>query len=280
MNDKYSAALKAVIAGSVFLVGYLTSDILKFAGLRRVLGSAEFNLLVNFLQIAFCTGAIIFVYRTGLKGALSELGLWRSPFKRAIVFSLIATLPMLIGFAATSNLAAGLSLVNILAFTVISPLAEEVLFRGYIFRQLYRRVKTGFWPAVLLPSLLFALGHLYQSKGVWDFVAITLITGLGGVLFSWVFMRWKDNLWVPFGLHFLMNFWWEIFAVDDTALGGWVANIARFLTVAAAIFLTLYKDRFWKPLPVEEENIAEIKAPADQTGKISFSAGEMIFGEK
>ena len=30
-----------------------------------------------------------------------------------------------------------------------------------------------------------------------------------------------------FGLHASMNLWWEVFAIDDTALGGWLANGAR-----------------------------------------------------
>jgi hypothetical protein len=44
-----------------------------------------------------------------------------------------------------------------------------------------------------------------------------------------------------------MNLWWEVFGVADTALGGWIANVARLFTVVIAILLTVYKDRFWKP---------------------------------
>ena len=105
--------------------------------------------------------------------------------------------------------------------------------------------------------MLFGLAHMYQSKGTWDFVGITAITGIGSLLFCWIFMRWQDNLWVPFGLHFLMNFWWDVFAVDNTALGGWLANIARILTVIIVIVLTLNKDKIWNRLPLEEENIGE-----------------------
>jgi hypothetical protein len=62
-------------------------------------------------------------------------------------------------------------------------------------------------------------------------------------------MRWQDNFWPVFGLHALMNLWWEVFAVDDTALGGWLANAARLATVVVGVLLTIYKDRIWKPLP-------------------------------
>jgi hypothetical protein len=58
------------------------------------------------------------------------------------------------------------------------------------------------------------------------------------------------------------------FAVDDTALGGWLANGARFATVAVAILLTIFKDRFWKPVaaavePAREEQDRSIDNQGD-----------------
>jgi hypothetical protein len=68
-------------------------------------------------------------------------------------------------------------------------------------------------------------------------------------------MKWRDNVWVVWGLHAGMNLWWEVFNVDDTALGGWLSNGARLATVIVAVLLTIYKDKIWKPLPSEAENI-------------------------
>jgi len=130
----------------------------------------------------------------------------------------------------------------------IAPFAEEVLFRGYMFGQLYRQARWGFWLSALIPSVLFALGHAYQGNGFWELAGIFTVTGLGSLLGCWVYMQWQFNLWVVFGLHCLMNLWWELFGVADTALGGWIANGARLLTITAAILLTIYRDRFWKPL--------------------------------
>lgn len=113
----------------------------------------------------------------------------------------------------------------------------------------------GFWLSALLPSALFALAQVYQSNDLSELLGIVAITGSGGLLFCWVFMRWQDNLWPVFGLHAAMNLWWEVFAVDDTALGGWVANGARLLTIVLAVLLTIYKDRIWKPLPAETGNV-------------------------
>ncbi len=48
---------------------------------------------------------------------------------------------------------------------------------------------------------------------------------------------------MPILLHMLMNAWWAIFAVADGAVGGLYANIFRALTIAAAVLLTINRDR-------------------------------------
>ena len=83
-------------------------------------------------------------------------------------------------------------------------------------------------------SLIFAIGEVG-------------ITALGGMLFAWIVFRW-DSLWPAIALHSFMNLAWEIFGVDDwthqhqagaSAIGTGVANIARLVSIALAIALTL-----------------------------------------
>jgi len=158
---------------------------------------------------------------------------------------------MLLAFAVPSSINAKMSLLSVGVGCFVAPFAEEVLFRGYMFGQLYRRARWCFWLSALIPSALFAFGHAYQASGFWELVEIFVVTGLGSLLGCWIYMRWQFNLWTVFGLHCLMNLWWELFGVADTALGGWIANAARLLTIAVAILLTTYRDRFWKPLTSE-----------------------------
>jgi len=110
--------------------------------------------------------------------------------------------------------------------------------------------------------VIFALLHVYQAASVPEILGILAITGTGSVLLCWVFTKWYDNLWAAFFVHALMNLWWEVFAVDDTALGGWHANAARLATVLLGVVLSLYKDRLWPRLPVEDENLDHVEAPA------------------
>lgn len=256
MKESRSRKWYAAVATAGFLVAVNTHDFLRFIGLRRILQWYVVNGLANLLQVALCFFGISVAHHVGLRAAWRELGL-RAPVKRALVFSFIAALPMLLAFALTSNLNREMSAASVLVGCLIAPFAEEVLFRGYMFRQLYRRARLGFWIAALVPSVLFALVHVYQAESVDELIGILAVTGIGSIIGCWIFMKWQDNLWAIFGLHSLMNLWWEVFAIDDTALGGWLANVARLLTVVLAVVLTIYKNRIWKPLPIEAENISQ-----------------------
>ena len=199
----------------------------------------------NFLQIGFCFLGVLIAHRFALKRSASELGLL-TPVRPAFVFAFIATVPMLVAFLLTFTINPKMTLLSVGVGCLVAPFAEELLFRGFLFKQLYRRAGLGFWISALVPSVIFAVGHLYQSNDLGEMAGIAAITGLGSVLFCWIFARWKDSLWPIFFLHSLMNLWWEIFGVDESALGGWVANGSRLATVVVAIVLTIYKDRIWK----------------------------------
>ena len=272
MRHSRSRSWYAVVAVVVFIIGTNVHDLLRYVGLRRFFQSWIVNGLANTLQIILSVFGLSVAHRIGFTRTFRELGL-RVPIGRALAFALISSLPMLLAFALTSNINPRMSVLSVGVGCVIAPFAEEVLFRGYMFRQLYRHARWGFWLAALVPSVLFALVHMYQAEGVGELVGILAVTGLGSLLGCWVFMRWQDNLWAVFALHSLMNLWWEVFAVDDTALGGWLANLARLVTVLMAIVLTIYKDRIWKPLAIEAQNVIDTNENVESisTERISLS---------
>jgi uncharacterized protein len=206
--------------------------------------------LRDLLQVFVCFSGISVAHGFGGARVARELGL-RAPIGRAFAFALLASAPMLVVFALNSSVNPQLTFLSVAVGCGIAPFAEEILFRAYIFRQLYRRARAGFWLSALIPSVLFALGHVYQARAAGELIGILSVTGLGSLLGCWLFLRWQDNLWAVFGLHSLMNLWWEVFAVDETALGGWQANLARAATIVLAVVLTLFKDRLWSRLPIE-----------------------------
>jgi membrane protease YdiL (CAAX protease family) len=129
---------------------------------------------------------------------------------------------------------------------VVSPVAEEVLFRGYLFRQLHVHGRWPFWLAVLMNAAPFVWGHLYQaaqsSQAALGVLWVGLIMGIGAAAFSWVFIHWDYNLWFPIGLHSAMNLWWYLFNADESAFGGWSGNVARAMTLGLAIAITLRRE--------------------------------------
>lgn len=255
MKNPRSRLWYAAIAVVVFAFIDQYNAFLKLIGWRRFISEWLIVLGIrNALEVATCFIAVAITHRLGFKRAARELGLL-APIGRGLVFATIASLPMLIAFALTSSVNPNMTLLTVGVGCFIAPFAEEVLYRSFLFRQLYRRARLGFWISALAPSVLFAAAHLYQSDNLMELLGIVAITGTGGIGFCWFFMKWRDNLWVVFGLHAMMNLWWEVFAVDDTALGGWLANGARLGTVVIAVLLTIYKDKFWRPLPSEAENI-------------------------
>ena len=246
MPRRSSRLWSGAVASIVFLAVSQLPDLFRWVGVRRFITWPISLGLRNALEVAIVALGVMFAHRFGLRRAAGELGL-RRPIGRGLGFALLATFPMLIAFAAAFHLNPDMTPFSIGVLCFAAPFAEEVVFRGYLFRQLYRRARLGFWLSALIPSVLFAAGHLYQSNDRMELVGIVAITGSGSLGFCWAFVRWQDNIWPVFALHSLMNLWWEVFAVDTTALGGWLANAARGATILLALLLTIYRDRIWKP---------------------------------
>jgi len=206
------------------------------------------------LLIASIIGVVIVCRARTPRGIITALGLHRFVLV-ALLFALVASLPMLIGYAITGS--ASWDWPAILHGAVIAAFVEEVFFRGFAYRRLHEQAGWGFWPAALFTGFVFGLMHVpmsaLQSMNLTaDHLFTILITGAGGVFYAWLYMRWKFNLWVPIFLHMFMNLWWMVFAAGDGAVGGLTANICRALTIAAAVVLTLNAHR----LPVLKRGMA------------------------
>lgn len=178
--------------------------------------------------------------------ALAELGLRGSAVK-GIGFGFVAALPMLLGPLVLGTFAPTDAVRGILFGTLVWPLAEEILYRGYAFGQLHRRGGMALWPAAAATGILFGIVHLGQASvrqlPLSGEIGTVALIAVGGVLYSWLYARWDFNLWVPFALHGFMNLWWGLFSMADNPLGGWLPNVMRASAVLLAIGLTLWRDK-------------------------------------
>jgi len=119
------------------------------------------------------------------------------------------------------------------------PVIEEVIYRGLAVGALIRWAGWRWWAACLLPAVMFGLVHAGQGQDPGSVAGVVAITGFGGLLFGWLFVRWGFNLWPAILLHIGMNSLWIVFALGENALGGWLGNGLRLAVVAGAILLTL-----------------------------------------
>lgn len=200
--------------------------------------------MVSFIEVALCVAAVMVIYKAGLLQALREFRL-TAGFRRALGFGFAVTSPMVLIFALSGPVKANVDLLNLTFSSGVAPITEEILFRGFAFWMLYRYAGWSFWLASLFPAVVFGYAHLYQSPDLLEATGIFAITAVGSVWFSWLLLKW-DNLWVPIVVHALMNLWWDIFDVDNSALGGALANVARIAVILLSIVATYYRIRYEK----------------------------------
>ena len=82
--------------------------------------------------------------------------------------------------------------------------AEELVFRGYLQQQIAARFKSFFW-WMILPSLIFSLGHFDPTKDIKLALMIVFATFLFGVIAADL-TRVTGSLAAAMGLHFANNF--------------------------------------------------------------------------
>jgi len=88
-------------------------------------------------------------------------------------------------------------LVLIVVLTILAPLQEEFLFRGYIFRAL--RNRQGVWPAAVTTGALFAATHLG-----WSPIALIVPIAVIGIGLCLLY-HWTGSLYPGIALHALTN---------------------------------------------------------------------------
>ena len=77
------------------------------------------------------------------------------------------------------------------------------------------------------------------------------VTAFGSLLFSWLYVEWNFNLWVPIALHVGMDAVWSLIPIEgiDHSMGNLPSNIGRVLTLVLVVVITvLYKKRQGKKL--------------------------------
>ena len=190
------------------------------------------------VQIALCVAVVRFTWRSGTLAAMHELG-FNGRVIDGVRVGLGASTLMFAGFALTTSVTDSPAPLQWLFLAGLYPLLEEVLYRAFLCGLLVSRGGLPAWAAIGISAILFGWVHVDLSAPWAQSAGLFLLTGFGGVVFAWLFLRWRRNLWVPFMLHAGMNLAWNVFDVADSALGGWYPFALQSASIVLAIVLTL-----------------------------------------
>jgi uncharacterized protein len=182
--------------------------------------------LSELVEAVAAVGVLVFLAKVIECRPLAEVGLGRRHLVRNTVlgFALglglflllfgMQNLPVLVGVEAWPAkvpwLELSVFLVSIaFVFTCLIGVAEEVLFRGILFRILEEGL--GSWLALAISASLFALIHMDPQHP-----SLILITPqlLGGILLGAAYMLTR-SLWLPIGIHWATDFIQGMFAKLD-----------------------------------------------------------------
>ena len=194
---------------SKVLAGFIPMFLILQIGLVLLqprLGVPWYVLIPAVVMLGVALGFEMLFFKRQPLQALRQLG-YGFPGGRAIVVALIISGVMLLFFPVLS-LASGARLslnsdwaLTLIGIIVLNGLAEETLFRGYVFSNL--RQGSSFLRAGFISLLLFAAVHLYL------FVGNPFIIGLAGTLvavsaafpMAYLFERGNSTIWAPVILH-------------------------------------------------------------------------------
>lgn len=233
---------KKVLISITVILTFILARYLKYFYAYVVFGKEQWNelddvfatnlLVYSQIVLVFIVSGILFRRRM-----FKVLGLDKGVLK-GLMIGFICTLPMFIGYAFLNGFEFKIDLSIIHRDFVLAGFFEELLFRGFLFGILYYVVGWGFIPAVILPSIFFGLGHLYQAENISEAINVFLFTGLGSAGFAWFYTAFK-NLWIVIFLHAFMDLAWDMFQVESNVTGGLLENIFRFTTLGVMIFLAI-----------------------------------------
>lgn len=214
---------------------------LNFQEIKNALDTLTNQGLVSYMLTYVLIGIPIFIATRFVNDTSwigSQLGI-SNGITSGFGLGMLFTLPMFLGGLIFFDFSPSSNAQTVFARSMVAGFMEELYFRGFLFGLIFRYTRFGFIPSIFFGAIIFALGHLYQSTDPIALLGIFGITFAGAIFFAWLYVEWKFNLWVPIFTHALMNLSWHLFSFDTTALGSWLPNILRGLTIFLAIYLTL-----------------------------------------
>ena len=228
----------ALRVGIFAITGILTLQFVSFL-------LAWTGLLVQAAMAVFASAAVAnaLSLRIYERGGISNVGLgWKLGSFRNLSIGLaggllsalaVTGLPVLVGIASISRAPEGsfspTSFLFVLCVMVFGAFGEELLFHGYAFQLLMR--KLGLFQTLLPVGVLFAAAHANNLSANWMSFFNTF---LWGVFLGLCFLR-SGDLWLPIGVHLGWN--WAL-----PLLG---ANVSGFKMATTGLVMNWHVGPIW-----------------------------------
>ncbi len=215
-------------------------DALRPALNATALGDVRYGvtLIINTLGLAVLAAVIFLIGGHGARPLLKLAGL-SAPIGRPLLFAAAIFAPATAIAFFVARPATEINVYDQAFLSMIFPLIEEVGYRGLAIGALMSLARWPFALAALVPAAVFGAAHAGQGDGLTEVAGVVAVTGLGGLLFGWLFVRWGFNLWPAFFAHAGMNALFGFFDLGENAILGWTGNALRLGVIIAAIGLTL-----------------------------------------
>ncbi|MGH2958317.1 MAG: lysostaphin resistance A-like protein [Solirubrobacterales bacterium] len=184
--------------------------------LEQLSDDSNFIVLASAVSQLFFIGTAVFVARLSGSFRWRDLGLVRAPFWKSlglmaavmgsylVILGIYNQLVRLAPDDAPEKLGANSGDLNMLFFAllvaVLAPIAEEIFFRGLIFRALLNAMSL--WPAAILSGLLFGALHIdsLSSDRLLQVVPLAVL----GISFALLY-SWTGTLYSTIALHATNN---------------------------------------------------------------------------
>jgi len=216
--------------GLFILIGWLGliffgNTLIFLTGSKLITGT-----MASFAAACLANAITVRIYE---RGQLSALGLgWGRASSREFLLGiasgagaalLVLLLPVVAGAASFERVPGSehiwVSLAFITFVLLFGAFGEEMLFHGYAFQLLIRRL--GAFATILPAAVIFGLAHMDNPHSNLLGIGNTM---LWGVLFGYAYLR-TSALWLPIGLHFGWNVALPMFGAN---LSGFTMGVTGF----------------------------------------------------
>lgn len=116
---------------------------------------------------------------------------------------------------------------------ILAPIAEELVFRGLVFRRM--KEYTSFWPSAIVSAALFGLYHMNLAQGIFAF--------LFGLVLAAMYDRYQ-NLLAPILMHFaanLLSVILEYTKASYPSVAVYIISMIVMFALSAAIIVFVFK---------------------------------------